>query len=89
MVMMANRKTLTIHGLINLDFGHEKSGIVTFYTSKSVGNKLYFYSGFALAILAGLLYSFCFTFMQLMELCTDREHRDVKGSSLHYWYCTD
>lgn len=44
------------------------------------GGFLYF-SGFGLAVLAGLLYSFCFTFMQLMELCTDDEHNSVKGNS--------
>lgn len=40
----------------------------------------YFYSGFGLSVLAGLLYSFCFTFMQLMELCSDNEHQSVKGN---------
>lgn len=40
MATMANRKTRTTRGLINLDFGHEKFGIVTFYTSESVGDEL-------------------------------------------------
>ena len=40
---------------------------------------VYLYSGFGLSIVAGLLYSLCFTFMQLMELCSDDEHKSVKG----------
>jgi len=38
-------------------------------------------SGFGLAVVAGLLYGFAFTFIQLMEMCTDSEHRDMKGES--------
>lgn len=44
----------------------------------------FFCSGFGLAILAGLLYGFCFTFIQLMELCTDHEHQRIKGRLLSF-----
>ena len=50
---------------------------------KSTPGGFLYFSGFGLAVLAGLLYSFCFTFMQLMELCTDKEHNDVKGNINH------
>ena len=43
---------------------------------------LFIYSGFGLSIVAGLLYSLCFTFMQLMELCSDSEHKSVKGNHI-------
>ena len=40
-------------------------------------------------MVAGLLYSLCFTFMQLMELCSDDEHQNVKGNPLLHRTETD
>ena len=86
MEMIANKKILITLGSISLDFGHEKFGIIILSLLQVYFVIYFLYSGFGLSIVAGLLYSFCFTFMQLMELCTDDEHQNVKGRRLHCHY---
>lgn len=87
MAMIANKKTPIIRGLISLDFGNAKFGTITIYTWKSItGGLCFLCSGFGLSILAGVLFSLCFTFMQLMELCSDSEHQNVKGIWGVLWF---
>ena len=84
MAIKASIKMMITLGLIHLDFGHGKFGIITIYGNAFKLVDLY--SGFGLSIVAGLLYSLCFTFMQLMELCTDSEHKSVKGIIYHHLF---